>query len=244
MALFYDLNKIKFATDEATFQRGMDLYERGKVGDVEQAVDDYSAVVKGTQSYRVSISGKCYQDATCECYLGQREILCKHVVALALKVVSDGQPLKSEDKQQTHEIKCSDRREELSKDQLAEVKSSIADAMKYIKAYHGPSKTWFANQESLQEGCSRLRAIVSDLPVNRQTADILVKLLLRLEKKLTVGGVDDSNGIVWPLMSEIVQLLIEYARRDSDCVKSFKPLLRLGNTSFGWEKPLVNLVEG
>lgn len=27
----YDLNKIKFATDEATFQHGVDLYEKGKV---------------------------------------------------------------------------------------------------------------------------------------------------------------------------------------------------------------------
>lgn len=45
----------------------------------------------------------------------------------------------------------------------------------------------------------------------QQSADILVKLLLRLDQKLTVGGVDDSNGIVWPLISEIAELLIEYA---------------------------------
>ena len=33
MLLNYDLNKIKFATDEATFQRGVGLYEDGKVTD-------------------------------------------------------------------------------------------------------------------------------------------------------------------------------------------------------------------
>ena len=41
-----------------------------------------------------------------------------------------------------------------------------------------------------------LSAIVSDLPVNKQSAEILVNLLSRLDRKLRIGGVDDSNGIV------------------------------------------------
>lgn len=32
----YDLNKLKFATDEATFMRAVGLYESGKVGHVEE----------------------------------------------------------------------------------------------------------------------------------------------------------------------------------------------------------------
>lgn len=46
----------------------------------------------------------------------------------------------------------------------------------------------------MREGCARLSAVISDLPVNTQTAYLLVKLLLRLDKKLQVGGVDDASA--------------------------------------------------
>ena len=154
----YDLNKIKFATDEATFQRGVGLYESGQVTEVEEFGGHYYAIVQGTKPYRVSISGRRYQDADCTCYLGERGTLCKHVVALALHAVMDGKPLKEEEKQQVSEIKCSDKRELLNKEELDTIKKSISESMKYIKPYHGPSRTWFANQDSLQEGCNRLRA--------------------------------------------------------------------------------------
>ena len=242
MPLSYDLNKIKFATDDATFQRGVGLYESGQVTEVEAFGGHYSAIVQGTKSYRVSISGRRYQDADCTCYLGERGTLCKHVVALALHAVMEGKPLKAEEKQQVAEIKCSDKRELLNKDELVAVKKAISESMKYIKPYHGPSRTWFANQDSLQEGCNRLRARISELPVNRQTADLLVKLLLRLEKKL-MGGVDDSNGIVGGLMGEIVNILEVYAQRDVECIKAFKPLCGIATTSFNWEDSLVRLYD-
>ena len=238
----YDLNKIKFATDEATFQRGVDLYEEGRVKGVEEALGDFMAVVQGTKPYRILVSGRRYQDSHCECYLGERGTLCKHVVALALHVVMGGQPLKEEDRQQTSEVKCSDKREALTKDELAVIKKSITASMKYIKPYHGPSKTWFANQDSLQEGCNRLRAIISDLPVNRQSADLLVKLLTRLEKKLSVGGVDDSNGIVGGLSGELVALLEEFARIEPACIDAFEPLCGK-EYCFGWEGPLVRILD-
>lgn len=238
----YDLNKIKFATDDATFLRGVDLYERGKVSDVEEVFGDYSALVQGTKPYRVSVSGRRYKDSDCTCYLGDRGTLCKHVVALALHAVMDGKPLENEDKQQLSEMKCSDKRESLNTDELTAVKKLITESMRYIKPYSGPSKTWFANQDSLQEGCNRLRAIISDLPVNLQSADLLVKLLLRLDKKLC-GGVDDSNGIVGGFMSEIVQILEEYTQIDIVCIKAFKSLIGIGTTCFGWEEPLVRLYD-
>ncbi len=127
--------------------------------------------------------------------------------------------------------------------ELAAVKKSITESMKYVKPYHGPSRTWFANQDSLREGCNRLSAIVSDLPVNRQAAEILVKLLLRLDKKLTVGGIDDSNGIVGGFMTQVVEMLEEYARIDPDCINAFKSLLGIGITCFQWEEPLVRILD-
>lgn len=242
MTPLYDLNKIKFATDEAAFQQAVDLYESGKVMEVKEAFGDFTAVVLGTKPYRVSVSGRRYKDAHCTCYLGERGTLCKHVAALALYAVLDGKPLTAEDKQQISEVKCGGRREALNKEELDAVKKSITESMRYIKPYSGPSRTWFANQDSLREGCARLSAIVSDLPVGRQTAEILVKLLLRLDRKLQVGGVDDSSGIVGGFMSEVVGMLQESAQVDPACIDAFEPLCGK-QTCFGWEEPLVRILD-
>jgi len=238
----YDLNKIKFATDEATFQRAVGLYESGKVTEVEEAFGDFTAVVIGTKPYRVSVSGRRYNDADCTCYLGEKGTLCKHVVALALYAVMEGKPLSDNDKQQRHQAECSGRREVLSKEESAAAKKSITESMRYIKPYTGPSRTWFANQDSLCEGCNRLSAIVSDLPVNRQTAGVLAKLLLRLDKKLQVGGVDDSNGTVGGFMSEVVGMLEEFAQVDPACIETFESLVGI-QSCFGWEEPLVRILD-
>ncbi len=242
MTTAYDLNKIKFATDEATFQRAVDLYESGKVTEVKERMGDFTAVVLGTKPYQVSVSAHRYNDGNCTCYLGQKDTLCKHMVALALYAVTDGRPLSSEDKQQRHQAECSGRREALNKEEVAVIKKSITESMRYIKPYTGPSRTWFANQDSLREGCNRLSAIVSDLPVNRQTAEVLVKLLLRLDKKLQVGGVDDSNGIVGGFMNEVVGMLEEFTQVDRACIDAFEPLVGK-QTCFGWEEPLVRILD-
>jgi len=199
--------------------------------------------VLGTKPYRVSVSGRNYKHGHCTCYVGEKGTLCKHMVALALYAVMSGKPLGDKDKQLSQGIECSGRRGVLNKEELEALKKSITESMRYIKPYHGPSRTWFANQDSLREGCNRLSVIVSDLPVNEQAADILVKLLLRLDKKLRVGGVDDSNGIVGGFMSEVVQMLEEYAQIDPDCINAFESLVGIGITCFQWEEPLVRILD-
>jgi len=240
MSLAYDLNKIKFATDEATFKRAVGLYESGKVTELEMLGGYYSAVVLGTEPYRVSISARNYKQGDCTCYVRQNGRLCKHMVALAIHVVMDGRPLSDKDKQLFHNVECSSRCEALSKEELDKVKRSITESLRYIKPYRGPSRTWFANQDSLREGCNRLSAIVSKLPVNKQSAEILVKLLLRLDRKLRVGGVDDSNGIVGGFMTSVVEMLKKYAQIDPDCIITFEALGGR-ETCFDWEEPLVRI---
>ena len=242
MHLNYNLNKIKFVTKEATFKRAVGLYESGKVTEIEELGGYYSAVVLGTDPYHVSVSARNYKHGHCTCYLGQKDALCKHIVALALYAVMDGRSLTDKDKQLSHHVECSKRREVLSKDELTVVKRTITESMRYIKPYRGPSRTWFANQDSLREGCNRLSVIVSDLPVNEQTADILVKLLLRLDKKLRVGGVDDSNGIVGGFMTEVVEMLEEYVQVDPNCIKAFELLIDK-KTCFEWEESLVRILD-
>lgn len=236
----YTLEKIKFSCDPATFVRAVALYEKGNVTRFEEGINDYSAVVLGTQPYRVSVEARRYDYGHCECYLGQRDTLCKQMVAVALYAVKDGKPLTNEDKLQHTKMTCSERVGELPKNELTVVKKSIAAALRYVKPYHGPSRMWFAYQGSLSEGCARLTKLVSDIPVSEQTAVLLVDMLIRLDYKLCQGGVDDSDGTVGGFMEEVVAMLMQYAELDSDCRKAFHKLENR-ETCFGWEEPLVRL---
>ncbi|HPM28105.1 MAG TPA: SWIM zinc finger family protein [bacterium] len=238
----FDLDKIKFTTDQPTFDKAIDLYEKGKVTQFREDTVVYSAIVLGTRPYRVSIDTYRFGFGSCECYLGQQNTLCKHIVALSIYAVMGGQKLSEEDKKQIVSPTCSCKRGELSKEELVQTKKDITSAMKYIKPYRGPSRLWFAYQDSLGEGCARLAKLVSDLPVSEQTATLLIDLLLRLDKKLRTGGVDDSDGIVGDFIEGVVSMLQEYAEIDQNSIRAFKKL-RNKETCFGWEEPLVKIAD-
>lgn len=238
----YDLDKIKFTTDGPTFERAVDLYESGKVTEFEKGFGAYSAVVLGTKPYRVSVETRRYNYGHCECYLGQRDTLCKHMVAVAIYAVRGGKKLSEEDKKLVNSPVCSGKLGELSKEELSGTKKDITSAMRYIKPYSGPSRTWFTYQNLLDEGCNRLSVIVSELPVSVQTAKLLVNLLLRLDKKLCQDGVDDSNGTVGGFIYEAVFMLKQYANLDTSCIQIFRKLCGQ-STCFGWEEPLVRIFD-
>lgn len=236
----FTIDKIKFATDESTFEKAVALYESGKVTRMEEGIRSYTAVVIGTKSYRVSVEARRYDYGHCTCYLGANETLCKHMVALAIYVVADGKPLSADDKKLVQNPTCSGCLGNLSEDQLLSVKQAITTTLRYIKPYTGPSRTWFGYQNSLSEGCNRLSAIVSGLPVSNQTAELLVDLLLRLDRKLSTGGVDDSDGEVGGFIEEVVAVLQEFTKLDPSCVKVFDKL-KNRETCFGWEEPLLKI---
>ena len=234
----FTLDKIKFATDGPTFEKAVALYESGKVAQVEEGIRSYIAVVKGTKPYRVSVEARRYDYGHCTCYLGVNGTLCKHMVALAIYVVQDGKPLTDNDKKLVQNPVCSGKLGILSDSELLAVKQTITTSLKYIKAYTGPSRTWFVYQNSLSEGCNRLSAVISDLPVSIQTAGLLVDLLLRLDKKLCTGGVDDSDGEVGGFIEEVAEVLQEFAKLDPSCIVAFDKL-KNRETCFDWEKPLL-----
>ena len=238
----YDLDKIKFATDGPTFEKAVDLYETGKVTKFEEGIGAYSAVVMGTKPYRVSVEARRYDYGHCECYLGQNDTLCKHMVAVAIHAVMGGKKMSDEDKRLVSQAVCSGRLGELSKSELAATKKAITASMRYIKSYEGPSRTWFAYQSSLSEGCNRLSKIVSELPVGQRTAKLLVDTLLRLDDRLCRGGLDDSDGTVGGFIEETVQVLKEYAKLNPYCIEAFSEL-KGKETCFGWEEPLLEFVK-
>ncbi len=238
----FDLDKIKFATDGPTFEKAVRLYESGKVSQFKEGINAYSAVVLGSKPYRVSVESRRYDYGHCECYLGQNDTLCKHMVAVAIYAVMGGKPLSEQDKKSVSSPTCSGRPGTLSKEELSAVKKDITSAIRYVKSYEGPSRTWFAYQNSLSEGCNRLTKIISNLPVSEQTATLLVDLLLRLDDKLCRGGVDDSDGTVGGFITEAVSVLQEYVKLDTECLKTFHTL-QGRQTCFGWEEPLIKLIE-
>ena len=238
----YDLDKIKFATDGPTYERAVGLYESGKVTQFKKELNGFFATVLGTKLYKVYVDNRHYDRGDCECYLGQNNTLCKHMVAVAIYAVMDGKKLSKEDTELAGSPECSGKLGELSKEELAETKKSITSAMRYIKAYIGPSRIWFVYQNSLDEGCARLSKLMSELPVSEQTTKLLVGMLLRIDKKLCTGGVDDSNGTVGGFIYETVNMLEEYVKLDLSCIKAFKKLCGQ-STCFGWEESLVKMFD-
>lgn len=234
----FNLEKIKVATNRSAYEKAVGLYEAGKVTRFEDELSGFSATVLGTKPYKVFVDKSYYDYGDCECYLGQHETLCKHMVAVAIYAVLSGKPLGKKDKEVIDQPKCSGKLGELSKEQLTEVKKALSLALKYVKPYNGSSRIWFAYQDSLSEGCNRLSAIISKLPVGDATAELLVKLLLRLDRKLTSAGVDDSDGTVGGFIEAAVNALTEYAKLKPSCAKSFR-LLVGKETCFGWEESLL-----
>ncbi|MCX7881073.1 MAG: hypothetical protein N2482_00985 [Patescibacteria group bacterium] len=163
------------------------------------------------------------------------------MIALAIYMVKKGERLTSKEKEFIEEPICSYRREKLTEHELSQVKKEIKKALRYIKPYNGPSRIWFAYQNSLTNGCRRLTKIISQLPVCLETTELIVKLLINLDRKLSTGGVDDSDGTVGSFIEATVDLLINYSKVDKNCLKAFK-ILKDKETSFGWEERLVKLL--
>lgn len=238
----FTLDKIKFGTDKRTLEKAFKLYEDGKVTQVKEGIRSYSGTIIGTQPYHVSVEARRYDYADCTCYLGQNDEFCKHMVALAIYVAKNGEPLTEEDKKIYHSPTCNGQLGELTQDELRETKNTISYCLRYIKLYHGPSRLWFSYQNSLAEGCNRLAKVISELPVSKQTADLLVNVMLRLDKKLTDGGVDDSDGTVGGFIEELVGVLFEFVRLQPKSVASIEKL-KHQSTCFDWEEPLLDLLQ-
>ncbi|MBI5456747.1 hypothetical protein HY969_03310 [Candidatus Kaiserbacteria bacterium] len=236
----YDVPKIKFATGNPTWSRAVYLYELGKVTQCKKTDGIFSAVVIGSNSYEVWVSSEKFDVGECNCYVGQKEELCKHMVAVAIHAAAAGQPLSETDKEMQSEPLCSGRIGPLSKDELLSTQSAIKVVMKFIKAYRGPSRMWFAYQGGLAEGCNRLSAVFSKLPVCEEAARMVIQTLLKLDKKLCQGGVDDSDGTVGGFIESAVKMLEQFAALEPSCLGQFK-ILEDRETCFDWQEPLLKL---
>ena len=234
----YSLRDIKFGSDSASFKKAIELYEKGKVTAFKKETFLFKAVILGTKPYHVWISATDYDKGDCDCYLGQNDTLCKHMLALAIMAIMNGKPLTDNDKEFHDVPTASGKIGTLSTTELANVKAEMSTALRYIKAYSGSSRTWFDYQNKLDTGTRMLSAIISELPASKQTAKLILTVLLKLDKKLSHGGVDDSDGIVGGFIENGVAVLKKYVKLDPTIHTEFEKL-RGAKTCFGWEEQLL-----
>lgn len=87
----------------------------------------------------------------------------------------------------------------------------------------------------LQNLGSRLILLsLSKLPVCEKSTMICIDLLKRLDRKLLSSGVDDSDGIVGDLMTQIVEVLNMFVDSNKNLKKYIKVKLPKGEV-FDWE---------
>jgi hypothetical protein len=72
-----------------TFSKGLAYYEEGAVGDIETAIDKYTAHVSGSQVYLVEYS-PAENKFSCNCPV---DGFCKHIVAFGLKLLDEKERL-------------------------------------------------------------------------------------------------------------------------------------------------------
>ena len=233
----FDLNKIRYSVDIGTYHRAIDLYKNQKVSQFSEKLSSFSAVVSGTSDYQVSVSANHFDVGRCDCYLGQNDVLCKHMIAVAIQAILKGKPFPDKFTKIITSPVCSAKIGSLSTSQSKKLKTEISQAFRYIKPYNGPSRIWFQYQDSLIEGSRRISEIISHQPVCLDVAKIIVSLMIRLDNKLMIGGVDDSDGTVGGLITDLCEVVKEFARIDPVCQKAFKKLDGI-ETGFGWEKSL------
>jgi hypothetical protein len=227
MSPSFTIQDIKYSVDEPMFLRAQKLFETSKVQNIEESPHGYTATVQGTSPYHVSLSRKHIDRGYCDCYMGQNDQLCKHILALGLAVLNlSGQM---------------DKAEESSPDNLDEAKQFVAQGMRKIKSYNGPSKIWFSYQRELDVGSGIIEEAVKNLPPSKENANYLWKLVLKLSKKLSHGGVDDSNGTVGGCIFTLVAQCGRYAKENSD-LKSMINKFTEDDTGFGFEEELREII--
>lgn len=221
----FTIQDIKYSVDDATFQRAQQLFDAGKVQKIIETPHGYEATVQGTSTYRVSLSMRHIDKGFCDCYMGQNDMLCKHMLALGIAVLhSSG--------------KGDEAAAEDSPTNLDAAKQLVAAAVRKIKPYHGPSKIWFSYQRELDFGSGCIVEAVQKLPATKENAEYLWSLVLKLSKKLSHGGVDDSNGTVGNCIASLVKQCAGYAKEKSE----LKPIIERfteEDTGFGFEDILI-----
>lgn len=237
----FTLFDIQIGVGDEEFKKGKKLFDDGKVNYLKSDFGGFNAIVSGTHDYTVFVDVNNFDQGNCNCYIGQKETLCKHMIALAIASVVKYRPEDSEVIQiPLGQAMCSGEVRDITKDELGIIKKEIRSAVAYIKSYNGPSKTWFAYQDSLLKGKRLVLYTLSKLPVCKISADLCINLIIKLDDKLATSGIDDSDGTIGDLVEQIMELLSMFRVEDPN-LKTYIINKFPKKTNFEWEKDLFTI---
>lgn len=117
------------------------------------------------------------------------------------------------------------------------VQQLVANGMEKLRPYYGPSRIWSLYQDELDVGLEMIEKAVKNLPANKENATYIWSLVLKLCKKLTHDGVDDSDGTVGYYISALVEQCGRYAKEQPE----LKPMIQKfseDDTDLGFEDEL------
>lgn len=225
----FTIEEVRYADSNAVFDRALTIFESGKIGPITSNRQGYSAVIIGTHPYQVSVSAKRVDTGSCNCYLGQHDRLCKHILALALAVLH-----------KTGRI-SHPRTALTSPKSPEEAKQAIREGMKKLRAYTGPSRVWFSYQRDLATGSAMIAEAVDTLPPTKQNAQFLWRLIERIDRKLA-NAVDDSDGQVSECTAVIIRRLADYAEQAPELAPTIQAFCKR-KTSFDFEHDLQSILK-
>lgn len=221
----YTLQEIRIEVGDKEFQKALSIYQGNKIKNLKDDIYGYSAQIEGTNTYQVYIHKNAFDRGACDCYLGQQDILCKHMIALAIAVIYKYNPggLKISNTPVDQAV-CSGEIREITENEIKDFKDNIRTALTYLKSYTGPSSKWLQYQNSLIKGSRLILVAISKLPVCEKSVLLCVDVLKRLDKKL-LGPVDDSDGTVSSAMYQIIEVLKLFMDLDKDLENFIKQKL-------------------
>ncbi len=204
----YNITDIRISVWDHEFSKGMQLYEGYKVTDIEETLHGWHAKVAWTHMYSVVVDAKSFDRGFCDCYLGERDELCKHMIALAIAATKmSGKWEDIHEGQDMEYASCSWEIRDMTDDEVRDIQVGIREGMKLIRSYDGPSSTWWTYQSNLQKWSRLILLTLSNVTISEQGVDLCLKTLKKLDTKLCTGGVDDSDGTVWGMMDQIMEIL-------------------------------------
>lgn len=232
--LQFTIFDIQISVGDHEFNKALALYEKGAVSNIRDDFWGYSAIVSGTHDYEVNVSSSSYNSGNCNCYIGQKGQLCKHMIALAIALVYKYRPNDvGRIEHPLDQAVCSGEVRNITREEKENVKSEISKAMTFIKSYNGPSSKWFQYQDSLIIGSRLILLALAKIPVCEESVIICINTLKRLDKKV-LSGVDDSDGTIGELMCQIVEVLNLFVSFDNNLKNFIIKKLPKGE-SFDWE---------
>jgi len=230
----FTLIDIQLGVGNQEFEKGMLLYKKGAVNNIEKDFSCFRAIVSGTHDYEVSVDVSSYDRGDCNCYIGQKDELCKHMIALAIALVYKYKP--DDTKTIDHPLDqavCSGYVRDITQEELDVAKTEIKEGIAFVKSYSGPSSKWFQYQDSLTKGSRLILLAISKIPVCEVSVMLCIDTLKKVDKKI-LKGVDDSDGTVGEMMCQIVEVLNLFVSFDKSLKGFIRKRLPKGE-AFDWE---------